>query len=363
MRTRPTLPILACVLLACPGTPPPTPTAPDTEATTEATAEVTTEATAEVTTEATAEATPVETDGNPDSSEAEAAPGGSGLVFVVLFTHIEDNDPPGMLGTQANRDSYLGFRAKLIEMGKLAKSYNLQWVLQPDWKILEAALLYEDAATMADTGGKNFLVYLRDELGVAIDPHSHEEGGYNYTDVAHLLDLLGVGGSTVIGGHVWDPALNQFSEWDRFRKPVAGLKYPDVSWRGDILIGAGTPGHTNDPLVSGVWRPKDRDHFFIDAPAGNIVAIGHWHDDVAGVEELLLLYAEGSVSSELMLTASWNVKPSDIKAENGLDSIAQTVLVPMDALRDQGKIVVTDFTTLVKVWHAKYRSKAHVYQP
>lgn len=46
----------------------------------------------------------------------------------------------------------------------------------------------------ATTGGRNFLVVLRDDYGVAIDPHSHENGGYNYADVAWLLDDLGVGG-------------------------------------------------------------------------------------------------------------------------------------------------------------------------
>src|SRR6185295_16488956 len=132
----------------------------------------------------------------------------------------------------------------------------------------------EDAATMASTGGVNFLRHLRDSLGVAIDPHSHEGGGYNYTDVAHLLDSLGVGGSTVIGGHIFHPSLPQFSAWDRFRQPVRGLKYPNALWRGDILMGSGTPNHVSDPIVSGVWRPKSRDNYFDDDPAGNIACVG-----------------------------------------------------------------------------------------
>ena len=36
------------------------------------------------------------------------------------------------------------------EMAELARRYELTWVLQPDWKYLEAALLYEDATTTAD---------------------------------------------------------------------------------------------------------------------------------------------------------------------------------------------------------------------
>ena len=111
-------------------------------------------------------------------------------------------------------------------MANLALTYGVPWSLQPDWKILQAALLYEDSALMQTTNDKNFLRYLKEDLGVVIDPHSHEGGGYNYTDVAHLLDSLGVGSTTVIGGHVWDPSLPQFQEWDRFRVPVPGEHYP-----------------------------------------------------------------------------------------------------------------------------------------
>lgn len=284
-------------------------------------------------------------------------------VHVVLFTHIEDNTPAGMLGSLESRQTYLNLRTKLVDMAKLAQKHTLQWVLQPDWKILEAARLYEDAQTMANTGGKNFLRYLRDDLAVVIDPHSHENGGYNYTDVAHLLELLEVGGSTVIGGHIWDPALPQFQEWDRFRNPVSGIKYPTASWRGDILMGAGTPNHVNDPLVSGAWRPKDRDNYFVDDPAGNIVAFGAWHNDVAGVQELVDLRAKGMVSPDGLLTISWNIQPSKLIAVNGLMEIETTVLVPIVALRDKGSVVVTDFTTLKQTWMSQYGGKAFMYQP
>jgi len=284
-------------------------------------------------------------------------------VQVVLFTHIEDSTPGGVMGSAQSRTSYLGLRAKLIEMAQRTAAHDLPWVLQPDWKMLEAARIYEDTTTTASTGGKNFLRYLHEDLGVAIDPHSHENGGYNYTDVAHLLEVLGVGGSTVIGGHIWDPSLAQFQDWDRFRAPVAGIKYPEATWRGDLLIGAGTPNHVNDPLVSGVWRPQDREHYFVDDPAGNIVSVGAWHDDVAGVEELVQAYADGTVASDVMLTASWNITPTSITAANGLDQIESTVLAPIAALRDQGTVVVTDFRTLVTTWQTEHGARAVLYRP
>ncbi len=284
-------------------------------------------------------------------------------VHVTLFTHIEDNTPGGTIPSAPSRIAYLELRGKLIEMAELARSYDLPWTLQPDWKFLLAALEYEDAATMASTGNKNLFVYLRDDLGVAIDPHSHEHSGYNYTDVAHLLGLLGVGGSTVIGGHIWDPALPEFSDWDRFRGPQSGLTYPEATWRGDILTGAGTPNHFNDPIVSGVWRPLDRDNYFTDDPAGNIVTIGHFHEAMTGVQELVDAYANGTVSPTCMLTASWNLTPATLRDPAGLVEIESTVLVPLAALRDAGSVRVTDFTTLVGAWQTEYRADPCIYQP
>lgn len=284
-------------------------------------------------------------------------------VRVVLFTHIEDNTPTGTLGTQQSRDHYTLVRNKMIAMAQLAMNYSVKWSFQPDWKILRAALLYEDSLTMINTNGKNFLQYMKEDLGAVIDPHSHEIFGYNYTDVAHLLDSLGVGGSTVIGGHIWDTSLPQFQNWDRFRVLVAGLIYPWSNWRGNILMGSGTPNHVNDPKISGVWRPKDRFNYFVDDSLGNIACVGQYKSDIAGISELIGLYDSGVVASKKMLTSSYHITPSSITAQNGIAIIESTIIQPLDLLRDLGKIKLTDFTTLVEDWHTVINAKAFIYDP
>lgn len=282
-------------------------------------------------------------------------------VRVVLMTHIEDNTPAGTPWTVPYRNSYMNHRRALIDMAELCDSLGVKWTLQPDWRLLEAALVYEDSATRATTGGKNFLRRLAEDLGVAIDPHSHENGGRNYTDVAHLLDSLGVGGSTVIGGHIWDPALPEFQEWDRFRRPVRGQRYPNAWWRGDILIGAGTPNHVNDPKVSGVWRPRDRDHYFTHAADSNVVAVGSYGRLMSDVGELIGLYRDGTVPANRMLTFTTNLRPAVLLAPGGLASLVDTVFTPMLAWRDSGLVELTDFTTLVADWQSLYGGEGWYY--
>ncbi len=283
-------------------------------------------------------------------------------VYVVLFTHIEDNTPTGALGSAANRASYLSLRSTLLEMATLTRRNGVQWSLQPDWKILLAALQFEDATVMASTGGVNFLRHLRDSLGIAIDPHSHEGGGYNYTDVAHLLDSLKVGGSTVIGGHVWDPALPQFSAWDRFRVPVNGQRYPAAVWRGDLLMGSGTPNHVNDPIVSGMWRPRSRDRYFEDDPAGNIACVGAYKGDLSTISELVALYRNRQAPTTCMLTATIHVNVSSLSGPSGLTTIENTVLKPLAALRDANQVKLTDFRGLVTAWNQQFNSRACTYR-
>ena len=156
----------------------------------------------------------------------------------------------------------------------------------------------------------------------------------------------------------WDPQLPQFQEWDRFRAPVRGIRYPNAVWRGDILMGSGTPNHVNDPAISGVWRPKDRADYFADDPSGNVACVGAFKSDMAGISELLDLYRAGQVSADCMLTASHPIRPADIMAPGGLGPIESAVIGPLAAARDGGLVVLTDFTALVATWRDQFGGQA-----
>ncbi len=282
-------------------------------------------------------------------------------VYVVLFTHIEDNSPGGIMGSEESRKNFLQARRNMIDMANLAKRYNIPWSYQPDWKILLAALMYEDSLSMRTTNGKNFLRYLKEDLGVIIDPHSHEKQGYNYTDVAHLLDSLGVGGSKIIGGHIWDPDIPNFQRWDRYRVPVSGSIYPWAVWRGEVLMGSGTPSHSDDPVVSGVWRPKDRHNFFVDDPEGNISCVGQYKGDISSIIELIHLYDDSTVPGTCMLTSSYHITPTQLDTDLGF--VEDSVIKPLLNWVDKGVVIVTDFTTLISEWKTKYHSNGYIYNP
>ncbi|MGC6513189.1 MAG: hypothetical protein ACON4N_01745 [Myxococcota bacterium] len=295
-------------------------------------------------------------------------------VHVVVMTHIEDTTPGGSLEAPGARPQYLEVRSALLQTAALMQGEGLTWVLQPDWKVLEAALLFEDKALMSNTGGMNVFAHLHDALGVRLDPHSHETQGYNYTDVAHLLDVLGAGGSTVMGGHIWDPELDLFQRWDRYRAPEAGGRYPKATWQAEILIGAGTPNHTNDPLVSGLWRPQDRDHFFEHDEGANLISIGSGirlydvdRDDrpaafVEAVTALVADQAEGATPAGQVVTAYLNVGYEYLRTAASREDLQTEMLAPLAALQASGDIVVTDFQDIATVWQA-HGAAGELYEP
>jgi hypothetical protein len=47
---------------------------------------------------------------------------------------------------------------------------------------------------------------------------------------------------------------------------------------------------------------------------------------------------------------------------SGLADVEESVLGPIAALRDQGLVVVTDFTSLVETWRSDYGGEAFLHQ-
>ncbi|MCR4376097.1 MAG: hypothetical protein NUW22_14735 [Acidobacteria bacterium] len=127
-------------------------------------------------------------------------------------------------------------------------------------------------------------------------------------------------------------------------------------------MGSGTPNHTNDPIVSGVWRPTDPWNYFEDSPSGNIACVGAFKGDIDGISELVARYTSGQSASTCMLTSTYHITPAMISSSSGLSTLERDLLSPLSSLRSSGKVEVTDFTTLVATWKSQFGGQACIYR-
>lgn len=282
----------------------------------------------------------------------------NGVVYVCLFMHNEDNLLRD-LTSQTSQQRYIQNRAALVEFCKMIQRNGVAFNWEPEWLFLEAALQWETPELMAQTNGKNIVRFIKEDMGISIDPHSHEQKGYNYADVACLIDSLGVEPTTVIGGHVWDPESPNFQEWDRFRQPLRGSKYPWYVWPGNILIGSGTPNHINDPSPAGIWRPKDRYNYFVDDPNANVYAVGQYASTVDGVRQLVNLYKNGTIAPDNILTATFSTGQGRLPGETA--PFEDTVVKPLLEMQARGEIKIVTFVELLRIFKEEYGGVGHIY--
>jgi len=197
-------------------------------------------------------------------------------------------------------------------------------------------------------------------LNISVDPHSHENVGHNYADVAYLIDSLGVEPTSVIGGHIWDPDDRNFTNWERFTTPMQGQKFPWTSWKGDILMGHGTSKHVNDPAPSGVWKPKGIHDFWSHDSTGTVYAVGQYKSSIKGIIELINLYDSGIVPPEKLLTTTIGTNQFQLET-NYIGMYEQTILKPLIELQDSGLVKIILFEELIDEWKEKYDSTGYIY--
>lgn len=191
-------------------------------------------------------------------------------VYINLVSHNEDS----YVYYINNPNAYHATRAEMISMATLCQSKGAFWHLGTDWCLPIATMRHDTGTVIQTTNNKNILRYLSEDLGVAIDPHSHESS-YNYTDITHLLDSLGVNYTSTMSGFLVNQDQNGHY-WEDYQNPVAGDSFPQTMWQPATLWGAGTPGHTNDPTSMGIWRPTDSSGigFITHAPSNHLINYG-----------------------------------------------------------------------------------------
>lgn len=276
------------------------------------------------------------------------------ILYLTIATHSEDWHNSATPNYSTSKINYVNSRNGLIAFAQLMASRGIAWNWECDWNFLNAAYTNEvylpDTNLLAATSNTNIVAWLRYVMGVETDPHSHENDGYNYADVAYLFTRLGVNPSSVVGGHVYDPAYGAaFQNWPKFTGTgLRGAIYTNYVWRPRMLMGAGTPNHFADPVATGVWLPAGTNAYFTHSPTGAIASWGMWDQD--RFTELLDRLANNELPTNRMWTAGFTIGQQDFVTPGFLTNVVAPMLDSFAALRDAGRIQIVKFEEGLGIW-------------
>jgi len=289
-------------------------------------------------------------------------------LYVAIAIHSEDRNNPLTPDYQEDKTAYAASRAALLAFSQAMAARQMRWNWQSDYNFLEACRKWEiqtpDAALLALTGGKNVVRHLHEDLGVECDPHSHENDGYNYADIAYLLQACGVAPTPVVGGHVYDPSDPAYQDWPRFNEGIIGLKYPDPDhpWKPELMMGAATRMHRNDPTASGMWRPQSSSSFFSTGGSG-VASFGGWDGQASSLSGLAQLVSTRELAEDRMWTFTLVLAQQYFVQAGYLETQVLPVLDQIASLRDSGMLRVLQFTEALDLWKRQYGGLEAVYRP
>ena len=278
---------------------------------------------------------------------------GSPPIYACYVTHIESS------GKIQDLEDYRVDRGVLLELAKAITNNGAAYDFQSDWTFLSEVGTYDTEPIVIDTDGKNLIRYFHENLGVSIDPHSHETS-FNIADVAYMIEELGVTPTDVVGGFIYGPADD--SDWERFRHPISGLKFPSYSWTGSLLWGGSTRGHTgNDDRSSGLWLPYSKTYFYCNKPGGTLSHIGGGLRDYEGLLELLARQEAGMLSAGGMYT--YSIFFSQSESCNPITRLnVQSQINALQPYVDSGRLIWVTLPEMADIWRNQYGGDPSLYR-
>lgn len=190
-------------------------------------------------------------------------------LYINFVSHNEEN-----YSYLINPVDFYSMRPRLIQMAQLTTIKGAKWHLGSDHIMLRAVLEHDTGSVQNNTNNQNVLRFISSSFvnNVECDPHAHESL-YNNVDVAYLHDSLGVNPGVVMSGFLYDQ-LQSGHDWQDYQNPVAGEMFPNYTWAPEIIWGAATPGHTNDPDDFGIWKPQSMTSFFSHDDSKHLINYG-----------------------------------------------------------------------------------------
>ena len=287
-------------------------------------------------------------------------------VYINLVSHNEEN-----YSYLSNPATFLAIRPKIIQMAQLAASKGAKWHLGSDHTMLRAVLSYDKGALTASTGGFNVLKYVSTTYSTAVecDPHAHESL-YNYADVAKLHDSCGVPPGKVMSGFLYNE-LASGHDWQDYQVPNNGDIFPSYYWAPEILWGAGTPGHTKDPLYNGIWKPESMTNFLKHKASNHLINYGQgckyeFHDTtritdlMKEIRKLTNAIQSGSAPSNGFYCTSIFFRENYLNTPNFISTKLDDLMDSINVLVTANKVEWQFIPAVVNKWRTNYASKPFI---
>lgn len=318
-------------------------------------------------------------------------------LYINFLTHNENNDYclNGKYVAGCGYEDAATFAAVRRNTKLLADTIrvkNASWNFQSDWTFLIGVFTFDNKGD-ASTNGKNIIRWFREDNNnrIEIDAHSHEDYGYNYADVAKLLDSAGGKPTTIVGGFVYNSRMNDASvggvcikgrTWDSLGRGLWGVKFPSFNYTFDILWGGAfgrdvngciQGGHTNDANTLGIWRPKAASNtdFFVHDPKQPMIYLGNGYgnavDSTANVQDNInqVIAVLDSIQSGKLPPNKLYVYCIDIHQKYfrwaGYPAKVGQIIEALKPYVQQGRLVWNTLTDKVNLWKTRYNSEPNMH--
>lgn len=323
------------------------------------------------------------TDANPDMGET--VNGGVTPVYVTFVSHNE-RTLTRFGRFRENLSDYKIWRASVIRVAKMIRDYGAKYSWQTDYVIIEGIETFESqvlASDSAATNGKPILRYLKEDLGVSIEPHAHEcdlatnnnckDKKYNYADLAQLIKTIGgVDPAPIIGGST--SAERTLAAWESC---IKGNVF-SITWCPEALtVFAGDQGGHNggDDYHSGVWYPSDlTTGFLAHNTSGKLAYIGSSYlfsadfglsqsatlEPLAFIQSCAAKLKSGELEGNRIYTASVMLIEDHMIDKDQYGAV-ENFLKQLKPLIDSGQVVSATYPEVLGIWKTTYTSNPNIY--
>lgn len=199
-------------------------------------------------------------------------------VYINLNAHNEVSGNGELPYDQLPGTNYTSIYPYIKQIADSVISKNAKWNFQSDVRMLLGAIKFDPKNS--STNNKNLLKWMDDSPNIECDPHSHESvvngSTYNYADVAHLHDSLGMTNRRNVGGFKID-GLQNGSDWQSFEAGMACAKFTSApKWKPYTMWGGSySAGVHNDVNLYGSYKPQSRANYTVHVSTNRLAEQGN----------------------------------------------------------------------------------------